>query len=92
MAKLRFGLNGQIFTGFFILVFLLMLYAIVSFFALKANTNISEKISTVVAPSLEAVNDLDNMVVKSRMLAITWVLSQPNDYDKSALKTSSNRI
>jgi len=86
MAKIRFGLNGQIFTGFFILVFLLMLYAIVSFFALKANTNISEKISTVVAPSLEAVNDFDNMVVKSRMLTITWVLSQPNDYDKSALK------
>ncbi len=85
LRGIRFNISTQIFLGFIVLIILLIINAVVSFLTLKDNTNLSSKISTVIAPSQKAMEDFTKLVIESKMLATNWVFLRDKKSDKDAL-------
>ncbi|MCU0430457.1 MAG: PAS domain S-box protein [Cytophagaceae bacterium] len=84
--KLRQSIKYKIGAGFAILIFLFVVNAVVSIYVLNNNRRLTNEISTIVDPSIEAINELNLLINKSKMFSTNWVFMKANEADKEALK------
>src|SRR5687768_9126299 len=84
--KLKFGIREKIFAGFFVLISVFAINAVISVITLNKKIKVVTDISTNIDPSLVAIKDFNLMLVKSRMLSANWVYLQNNELDKTSLK------
>ena len=63
-----------------------MANGIASLVTLNNNKKLSEHISAVVDPSLQSLEDFEDLLVASKMYTTNWVFLRSNQDDKEALK------
>ena len=82
------SIGRKIGLGFGILIFLTMINIIVTFYTINDSKKISDSIVETYAPSVERLDDLNLMLVRSKMLITNWVFMQksPDDPDKVRLR------
>jgi signal transduction histidine kinase/CheY-like chemotaxis protein len=79
------SIRGRIYLSFSLLVFLFAINGAGSIITLRNNLKLSENISTVIHPTLQSLEDLENLVVDSKMYSTNWVFLRSNQDDKIAL-------
>lgn len=84
--KLHLGIRQKVIAGFSIIILLFIANAIVSIIVLNKNRKLTREISQVVDPSIEAIDELNLLINKSKMFSTNWVFMKTNDADKEALK------
>lgn len=84
--KLRLGIRQKVIAGFTIIILLFIANAVVSIIVLNKNRKLTSEISEVVDPSIEAIDELNLLINKSKMFSTNWVFMKANDADKEALK------
>ncbi|WP_176955964.1 GAF domain-containing protein [Catalinimonas alkaloidigena] len=90
MKKTRFGLGKKIFLGFSVLISFFALNAVLSIITLNQSEEGLSRSSDVVEPSMEAIDQLENTAIRSKMLITNWVYLQTNEEDKQDLRTLHN--
>jgi signal transduction histidine kinase/ActR/RegA family two-component response regulator len=85
MKKPGLNISSQIFLGFFVLIFLLIVNAGVSYFILRENTEISGTISQSIAPSVKNIDDFNALVIESKMYITNWIYLKDKTSDKKKL-------
>jgi hypothetical protein len=86
--KIRFSINirKRIYWSFAILVLLFVVNGIITIKTINAGKNLSEHLSKVVDPSLQALDDFNRMMIESKMYTTNWVFLRYNQEDKYLLK------
>ncbi len=79
------GIRGRIYLSFSLLVILFAINRAAYLITLHNNRILSEHISTVIDPSLQGLEDFENMVVESKMYSTNWVFLRSNQGDRDAL-------
>lgn len=94
-GKLHIGKNisirQRIHWSFTLLVFLFLLGGIITVVTLNRNKKMSNRLSTVVNPSLDALEDFHKMMVESKMYSTNWVFLRYKQEDKEMLKAIHDR-
>ncbi|HEV8082995.1 MAG TPA: PAS domain-containing protein [Chitinophagaceae bacterium] len=80
------NIKKRIYWSFFILVMLFVGNGIASLITLNNNKKLSEHVSTVVDPSLQSLEDFEDILIASKMYTTNWVFLRSNQDDKDALK------
>lgn len=80
------SISTRIFLTYFGLIVMFAVVAIFCYQTITSNRATSKYVSGVVDPSLKAMDDLELMVVKSKMLVTNWVFLRADADDKEALK------
>ncbi len=75
----------KILIGFIIIIFLALFNAIFSSSIIQQNKTIITKITKVIQPYVEALDEFNLMVTRSKMLITNWVYIQQSDIDKRRL-------
>ena len=87
MKNFRFTIKNKIYGGFILMILIFIINGLVSFYNVQNNSSIVENASEIQRPSSKAINELSNMVTRSKMLITNWVYLQGNnDDDKKKLK------
>ena len=81
--KFRFNISRKIAIGF---AFIISITIVFGFVILNTSTSIVSKFSEEVDPSLNALNEFDLLLTKSKMYITNWVYLPSNFEDKEALK------
>ena len=68
------------------IVLLFVVNGIISIITLNDSMKLSHNISTVVDPSLMAVEDFQDMLAESKMYSTNWVFLRSNQADTDALQ------
>ncbi|MCS6823696.1 MAG: PAS domain S-box protein [Cytophagaceae bacterium] len=84
--KRTFGIKQKITLGFALLIAIFIINAIISIAILTRNQKLVSQISTVIDPSLDALNELNLMINRSKMLSTNWVFIVKNKEEKDSLK------
>src|SRR5258705_10747281 len=84
------SIKKRIYWSFFILVFLFVVNGIASLITLNNSRKLSEHVSTVVDPSLQSLEDFEDLLIASKMYTTNWVFLRSNRQDKAALKRLHN--
>ncbi|MEO6672071.1 MAG: HAMP domain-containing protein, partial [Ginsengibacter sp.] len=79
------SIKKRIYWSFFILVFLFVVNGIASIITLSNNRKLSENVSSVTDPSLQSLEDFDDLLVASKMYTTNWVFLRSSQEDKDAL-------
>lgn len=82
---LAMGIGKAVALGYFIVIALVTGSVIFSLGALRESLTIDAKISEVYLPTLNKVNNLEELAVRSRKLSNNWVF-MPNPSDQEALR------
>ncbi|MEO6316197.1 MAG: response regulator [Chitinophagaceae bacterium] len=82
----KISIKQRIYSSFTLLVLLFVINGIITVVTLKNNRQLSVNISGVVDPSLQALNDFENILVQSKMYTTNWVFLRANQQDKDALQ------
>lgn len=88
---MNISIKKRIYIGFSWLIFLFILNSIITVVTLYNNRKLSEHISQVVDPSLQALNDFRKLTVDSKMYSTNWVFLRYNEEDKTALLRLHNK-
>src|SRR2546423_13268129 len=83
---MNLSLKQRIYWSFWFLVTLFVINGIITIITLIHNQRLSEKISNVVLPSLETIDDFKKMVLESKMYTTNWVFLRSSQEDKDNLK------
>jgi len=83
---MHISLKQRIYWSFWFLVTLFVINGIITIVTLIHNQRLSEKISNVVLPSLETIDDFKKMVLESKMYTTNWVFLRSSQEDKDNLK------
>ncbi|MBK6267122.1 GAF domain-containing protein [Marivirga sp. S37H4] len=86
MKNFRFTIGNKILGGFITLILIFVIYAGITIFTVSKNSNLTEKNSNVIKPSVTAIKDFNLLVIRSKMLVTNWVYLQSNEADKESLK------
>jgi serine phosphatase RsbU (regulator of sigma subunit)/HAMP domain-containing protein len=88
----RLSIGRRIGLGFAILIFLTIINFILTFFTLRNSEKINDEITEVYTPSVDAIEDLNLLVLRSKMLISNWVfiVRKPDHVDKIELKDLIN--
>jgi len=84
--NLRFTIGRKIGTGFGILIFLTLLAFALTTATLKESRDINYKITNLYTPSVDRLQQLNLLVVRSKTLLTSWVNIQKDSEDKGKLK------
>ena len=79
------SIKRRIYWSFTLLVILFVINSTASIITLYNNRKLSENISTVIDPSLQAMEEFGNILVESKMYATNWVFLRSNKDDRDAL-------
>ncbi|MFN7013032.1 MAG: SpoIIE family protein phosphatase [Bacteroidia bacterium] len=80
--KLRITIGRKIGFGFGILIFFTLLAFFLTFKTTNSSKQINEEITNVVNPSVDALEELNLLLVKSKMLISKWAyFASPDDID-----------
>lgn len=83
---MKFNIGKKIGAGFGALIFLTLINFIATYITLHQSKTISNEISEIYTPSVEALEDLNLTVVKSKMLIYSWVFTSGDNEEKEELK------
>jgi signal transduction histidine kinase/CheY-like chemotaxis protein/HAMP domain-containing protein len=83
---MNISIRSRIYGSFSLFVLLFVLNGAATLITLNHNRKLSENISTVVDPSLQALEDFEDIVVESKMYSTNWVFLRANQEDHNALK------
>lgn len=87
----RFTIGRKIGLGFGVLIFLTILAFLLTYVTIRKSNKINEEITNVITPSVGALEELNSMVIRSKMLAFNWVYVQSDNPDKSNLRYLLNQ-
>ena len=83
----RFTIGRKIATGFGTLIFLTFVAFGLTMITLNESRKVNDKITLLYTPSVSALQDLNILAVRSKMLTSNWVnIQQANHEDKERLK------
>lgn len=82
----RFTIKRKIFLGFGSLIFLTFIAFGLTLLTLTESRSINDKITNLHTPSVSALQELNVLVVRSKMLMANWVNIQIEHEDKTKLK------
>ena len=82
----RFTIGRKIVLGFGSLIFLTFVAFGLTLITLTESRQINDKITTLYNPSVSALQELNILVVRSKMLIANWVNVQIDHEDKDKLK------
>ncbi|MEP7165304.1 MAG: ATP-binding protein [Ferruginibacter sp.] len=80
------SIKKRIYWSFTLLVMLFVANGIVSIITLNDNMKLSHRLTTVIDPSLLAIEDFQDMLVESKMYSTGWVFLRSSQADKDALQ------
>ncbi|MEP6952399.1 MAG: PAS domain S-box protein [Ginsengibacter sp.] len=83
---MNISIKKRIYWSFSLLVSLFVINGIITIITLNNNKKLSEHVSTVTDPSLQSLEDFEDMLVASKMYTTNWVFLRSNKDDKDALK------
>ena len=83
---MNISIRNRIYGSFSLFVLLFVLNGIATVITLDHNRKLSENISTVVDPTLQALEDFEDILVESKMYSTNWVFLRANQEDREALK------
>ncbi|MBD0259784.1 MAG: histidine kinase, partial [Cytophagales bacterium] len=86
MKKLNIRISQKITGGFFLLIAVFVLNAVLCLVTLHNSSSLIQSISEDADPSLTALREFNLLVSNSRMYATNWIYLQANQEDKDALK------
>ncbi len=86
MKNFRFTIGNKILGGFITLILIFVIYAGITIYTVSKNSNLTEKNSNIIKPSVTAIKDFNLLVIRSKMLVTNWVYLQSNEEDKESLK------
>lgn len=84
--KMRITIGRRIGFGFTILILLTLFAFWLTTITIRKSSGINDKITTIYTPSVNALRDLNVMVINSKMLISNWVNIQGESEDKPKLK------
>src|SRR5688572_10809729 len=84
--NIRVTIGRRIGFGFAILIFLTLFAFWLTTITIRESSAINDKITTNYTPSVNALRDLNVMVINSKMLISNWVNIQGESEDKPKLK------
>src|ERR1017187_3182144 len=79
------SIKGRIYLSFSLLVILFAINSAGSIITLHNNRKLSENISMVIDPTLQSLEDFEDIVVDSKMYSTNWVFLRSNQDDRVAL-------
>jgi methyl-accepting chemotaxis protein len=79
------SIRTRIYWSFFLLVILFVINGIITTVTLINNQKLSDHIYKVTDPSLRAMDDLNKMLIESKMYCTNWVFLRSSQSDKDAL-------
>ena len=79
------SIKTRIYWSFFLLVSLFVISGILTIVTLVSNQKLSDHIYKVTDPSLRAMDDLNKMLIESKMYCTNWVFLRSSQSDKDAL-------
>jgi len=82
---MNISIKKRIYISFSLLVLLFVVNGIATLVTLNKNRKLSENISTVIDPSLQAMEDFEDMLAASKMYATNWVFLRSSQEDHNAL-------
>ncbi|MEK6616639.1 MAG: histidine kinase, partial [Bacteroidota bacterium] len=77
----RFTIGRKIATGFGTLIFLTFVAFGLTLITLTKSRQINDKITTLYTPSVNALQELNILVIRSKMLISNWVNIQQEDHE-----------
>jgi len=80
------SIKKRIYCSFLLLVLLFVVNGIASLITLNNNRKLSEHVSVVTDPSLQRLEDFEDLLAASKMYTTNWVFLRSNQDDKDALK------
>lgn len=84
--RFRFTIGRKIGFGFGVLIFLTLFAFILTILTLKEAKDKNDKITRIYSPSVSALEELNLLVVRSKMLISNWVNTPKESEDKAKLK------
>ncbi|MEO6883732.1 MAG: SpoIIE family protein phosphatase [Bacteroidia bacterium] len=90
--KIKFSIGKKIGTGFGVLIFLTLLAFILTQFTLNDSRRKTDEVTDIYTPSVSKLEELNLLIVRSKMLITNWVFIQSTDDtpDKKRLRTLVN--
>lgn len=85
-SRLSISIKQRIYLGFFLLVSLFVVNAVVTNMTLNTQRRASVYLSETVSPSLEALDELRNVLLESKMYSTNWVFLRYSEDDKNKLR------
>src|ERR1700722_11947446 len=79
------SIKGRIYWSFSLLVILFAVNGAASIITLHNNKKLSENVSNVIDPSLQSMEDFEDILVQSKMYTTNWVFLRSNQQDRDAL-------
>ncbi len=86
MKNIRFTIGNKILGGFITLILIFIVYAGITIYTVSTNSNLTEKNSNIIKPSVTAIKDFNLLIIRSKMLVTNWVYLQDNEIDKDDLR------
>ncbi|MBI4945881.1 MAG: SpoIIE family protein phosphatase [Bacteroidetes bacterium] len=82
----RFTVGRKIGSGFGILIFLTFIAFGTTLITITDSRQINDRITNLYTPSVSALQELNILVVRSKMLVSSWIIQQQEHEDKEKLK------
>lgn len=86
IRSLNISIKERIYLSFSVLVLLFVVNGVITISTLNKNKQLSQNISSVIDPSLKAIEDFEDILIESKMYTTNWVFLRANAEDKEALK------
>lgn len=83
---MKLSIKQRIAVSYWFLGGVFLLNGLITIVTLIANHKHSEKISNIVLPGLQSIEDLNTVVLESKMYTTNWVFLRSNQEDKELLK------
>jgi len=84
--KISITIKARIYWSFSLLVLLFVINGGITIITLNNNKKSAARLSKIVDPSLQALDDLNKMLLESKMYTTNWVFLRYNQEDKESLK------
>lgn len=83
---MKLSIKRRIALSFYFMGVLFVASGIITIATIKQNHKLSQRISFVVLPSMEGIDDFNTMVLESKMYTTNWVFLRMNEEDKVLLR------
>lgn len=83
---MKMSIRGRIHWSFSLLVGLFVVNGIITIITLNRNKKLSARVSQVVEPSLQSLDEFKKMMLESKMYSTNWVFLRYKQEDKEMLK------
>ena len=86
----RFSIDSEIYIIFIVVVNITVFNALFGFINMHKNHELSRKVLTDNIPSVEALDNMNLLVSRSKMLTTNWIYMHGNEEDKNALRNDQD--